>query len=95
MATYAEAKIRRYKLVAQQSTASFSDSDTQTKLWLFNGVTPGPLIKAKKGETLEIEFHNNLNQPTTIHWHGIRNLNEMDGVPNLTQVAVGPGEWGV
>ena len=67
IAAYANPKIRPYKLIAQKSSASFSDKNIQTMLWLFKGVTPGPLIKAKKGETLEIEFHNNLNQPTTIH----------------------------
>ena len=30
--------------------------------------------------------------PTAMHWHGIRNLNEMDGVPDLTQAAIAPGE---
>ena len=47
---------------------------------------------AAKGEVLEVEFHNNLQEPTTIHWHGIRNLNEMDGVPGLTQQAIEPGD---
>ena len=46
----------------------------------------------RKGETLEIDFHNKLDQPTTIHWHGIRNLNEMDGVPDVTQAVVEPDE---
>ncbi|MEK9936853.1 MAG: multicopper oxidase family protein, partial [Rhodobiaceae bacterium] len=45
-----------------------------------------------RGEELEVEFLNNLDVPTTMHWHGIRNLNEMDGVPDLTQAAIEPGE---
>ena len=35
-----------------------------------------------------MEFTNRLEVPTAMHWHGIRNLNEMDGVPNLTQAAI-------
>ena len=59
---------------------------------LYNGQT-GPVLSAHKGDVFpEVEFVNQLDQPTTIHWHGIRNLNEMDGVPDLTQAAVEPGE---
>ena len=39
-----------------------------------------------------MNFLNLLDEPTTIHWHGIRNLNDMDGVPGLTQPAVEPGK---
>jgi len=63
-----------------------------TRLWLYNGTSPGPLIHARKGDTLKVNFTNNLDQPTTVHWHGIRNINAMDGVPKLTQPAVEPGE---
>ena len=59
---------------------------------LYNGQTPGPLLCAHKGDVFVVEFVNQLDQPTTIHWHGIRNLNEMDGVPDPTQAAVEPGE---
>ena len=45
-----------------------------------------------KGEILEVLFTNNLEQPSTIHWHGIRNINGMDGVPELTQPAIEPGD---
>ena len=83
---------RRYQLTASKGSASFSQDGEQTNLWLYNNTTPGPLLKAKKGEFLEVEFINRLDQPTTIHWHGIRNLNEMDGVPDLTQSALEPGE---
>lgn len=43
-------------------------------------------------EIIEVETINRLDHPSTIHWHGIRNINEMDGVPDLTQAAVEPGE---
>ena len=61
-------------------------------MFLYNGESPGPKLTARKGETLEIDFQNRLDQPTTIHWHGIRNFNEMDGVPDVTQAVVEPGE---
>jgi FtsP/CotA-like multicopper oxidase with cupredoxin domain len=46
----------------------------------------------RQGERLDVTLSNRLPQPTTIHWHGIRVPNDMDGVPNLTQDAVVPGE---
>ena len=35
---------------------------------------------------------NQLDQPTTVHWHGVRNINAMDGVPGLTQDGIAPGD---
>ncbi len=61
-------------------------------LWLYNGSTPGPEIRVKQGARVRVRLINNLEEPTTIHWHGIRIVNEMDGVPGLTQRAVMPGE---
>ena len=53
---------------------------------------PGPVIlRARQGEKLTVRFRNELERPTTIHWHGIRLDNAMDGVPYLTQDPVGPG----
>tara|TARA_S200000501_G_scaffold284748_1_gene269042 strand:+ start:154 stop:588 length:435 start_codon:yes stop_codon:yes gene_type:complete len=83
---------RRYQLTASKGLASFAQDGKQTNFWLYKNTTPGPLLKAKKGEFLEVEFINRLGQPTTIQRHGIRHLNEMDGVPGLTQVALEPGE---
>lgn len=88
----ASATIRRYQLTANKSNVSFDGKGNQTSLWLYNKTTPGPLLKARRGEIIEVDFINGLDHPTAIHWHGIRNINEMDGVPDLTQVAVEPGE---
>ena len=91
--TYAEGKkIKRYKLVAKATDHSFSNNQKLTNLWLLNNSCPGPLITAEKGDILEVEFTNLLGEPTTLHWHGIRNLNSMDGVPYLSQPLVETGE---
>jgi FtsP/CotA-like multicopper oxidase with cupredoxin domain len=63
----------------------------RTRTWLYDGVSPGPVIRARQGEEVFVRFVNNLPQPSTIHWHGIRIDNAMDGVPHLTQHAVEPG----
>ncbi|MFD0917571.1 multicopper oxidase family protein [Pseudahrensia aquimaris] len=64
----------------------------QSDLWLYNGTSPGPEIRVKQGQTVRVRFTNELDEPTSVHWHGIRIVNAMDGVPGLTQDAVGPGE---
>ncbi len=58
----------------------------------FNGQYPGPLIQAKRNTTLTITLVNHLPMPTTVHWHGVRLENRFDGVPDLTQPPVLPGE---
>jgi FtsP/CotA-like multicopper oxidase with cupredoxin domain len=60
--------------------------------WTYNGGLPGPFIRGKVGDRLIVHFKNELDQPTTIHWHGVRVPIEMDGVPGISQPAVEPGE---
>jgi suppressor of ftsI len=57
----------------------------------FNGQYPGPLIRVPQYAEIVVEFTNRLDQPTTIHWHGVRLENRFDGVPDLTQEPVPPG----
>ncbi len=64
----------------------------QTHVWAYNDRVPGPDIRIALGDTLRVTLANDLNQPTTIHWHGVRVPNAMDGVPGVTQSAVGPGD---
>lgn len=52
---------------------------TKTKMWTYNGGLPGPLLRAKVGDTLIVHFKNQLPEPTTIHWHGLRVPADMDG----------------
>jgi FtsP/CotA-like multicopper oxidase with cupredoxin domain len=53
---------------------------------------PGPEIRVRQGERLRIQVENQLTQATTVHWHGLRVPNAMDGVPFLTQNPIAPGE---
>jgi FtsP/CotA-like multicopper oxidase with cupredoxin domain len=64
---------------------------TRSSLWTYNGQFPGPMLRARKGDRLVVHFKNSLAVPTSIHWHGVRVPNAMDG-SELTQAAVGPGE---
>ena len=62
-------------------------------LWTFNNASPGPTLRGRKGETLRALLQNNLpDAPTSVHWHGVRVDNAMDGAAGVTQEAVAPGE---
>ena len=62
-----------------------------TPVWTYNGLLPGPYIRATVGDTVIVHFKNSLPEETTIHWHGVRVPNSMDGAPGLTQAPVKPG----
>jgi FtsP/CotA-like multicopper oxidase with cupredoxin domain len=57
----------------------------------FNGEVPGPLIRVAQNATIHVRFHNRIDLPSTIHWHGVRLDNRFDGVPGVTQDSVLPG----
>lgn len=57
-----------------------------------NGSLPAPILRVREGDTVTINVANRLAEPTSIHWHGIRLPNGMDGVPGLTFRGIMPGE---
>lgn len=64
----------------------------QTAVWAYDGQIPGPTLRLRQGEPVRITVENRLDEDTTVHWHGIRLPNAMDGVPGLTQPPIRPGE---
>ncbi len=78
-------------LVAAPSTVELVEGSA-TDVWAYNDLVPGPAIRATLGDTIRATLHNELSEPTTIHWHGIRVPNNMDGVPELSQAPVEPGQ---
>ena len=61
------------------------------RMLAYNGQIPGPILRVHQGGNIKINFTNNLDEPTTIHWHGLRLDNANDGVPDMTQPPVNPG----
>ena len=66
--------------------------EPQTDVWAYGKSVPGPILRVRQGERLKVRFFNDLSQPSTVHWHGIRIDNAMDGVAGLTQDAVPAGK---
>jgi len=66
--------------------------DRQVTAWTYNGTVPGPEIRVPYGQRVRIVVKNDLPEETTVHWHGIDVPNAMDGVPDVTQAPIEPGE---
>jgi len=87
----ADGKIVDVEILAAPAELEMLDG-RRLAVWAYNGSVPGPEIRLRLGDTLRARFTNRLPQPTTIHWHGVRLPNAMDGVPYVTQPPVDPGE---
>ena len=86
------ASVAGARLVAAPGEAPLVVPDgPATAAWLYNGVSPGPLLRARQGDTLSVEVENRLGEPTTVHWHGLRVPVEQDGVPYFSQPPIAPG----
>ena len=62
--------IRNYKLTAEITPHLFDKKGVLDSLWLYNKQSPGPVIEAKENDIIRVEFINNLDEASTIHWHG-------------------------
>lgn len=78
-------------LVAREADVEIGRGE-RVHAWTYNGALPGPVIRARVGDRLIVHFTNNLPMNTTVHWHGVRVPNAMDGVPEHTQPAVASGK---
>ncbi len=67
------------------------DETPATAVWAYSGSEPGPVLRLRQGTPFRAVVENGLTESTTVHWHGIRLPNAMDGVPGLTQPTIGPG----
>ncbi|MFO0990100.1 MAG: multicopper oxidase family protein [Alphaproteobacteria bacterium] len=82
-----------HRLVAAPARAAIAGAPyPETEVWAYNGSVPGPPLRVKRGTTVKVTLANEVTDATSIHWHGIRLPNAMDGVPHLTQKPVGRGE---
>ncbi len=61
--------------------------------YAYNGQLPGPILKVEQSSKIKVIFKNELPEPTTVHWHGLRLENRFDGVPDITQPEVKPGDF--
>jgi FtsP/CotA-like multicopper oxidase with cupredoxin domain len=84
-------EVRRYDLDVRTADWELLPG-VSTEAVTFNGTVPGPTIRVTEGDTVEVNVTNSLDEPTSIHWHGLHVPNAMDGVAGVTQPAIAPGE---
>lgn len=78
--------------IAETTAPLVGDRGPATAVFAFNGTVPGPVLRLPQGRESEIAVTNRLDQPTSVHWHGLRIANAQDGVAGMTQPAIAPGE---
>lgn len=84
-------KVNEITLTAKESQWTLT-ADKTIDAWTFNGTVPGEQIRVKQGEAVRVTLKNEINEPVSIHWHGVPLSNTEDGIPGVTQDAVRPGE---
>lgn len=83
---------QRFTLTASKQTVVLS-SGKQVEAWTFNEQLPGPELRVKQGQLIEVTLVNaDIEEGVTLHWHGLDVPNAEDGVAGVTQNAVMPGE---
>jgi FtsP/CotA-like multicopper oxidase with cupredoxin domain len=79
------------RLVARAATSQLAPKEYPgTAVWGYNGSVPGPVLRVRHGDRLRVMVENRLDEGTTVHWHGVRVPNAMDGVPVITQPLIEP-----
>lgn len=89
--TEKSSNIKEFDIVAGESQWDFGGS-TVAEVWTYNGTVPGEEIRVVEGDDVRVNLKNELNEPVTIHFHGVDLPNKMDGVAGVTQDGVQPGE---
>lgn len=83
--------VKVFELTADEIEWEVSPGEVKPA-YAYNGMVPGPTIRASLGDRVRVVLHNELAEPTTIHFHGMTVPAAMDGVPVMSQDAVLPGE---
>ncbi len=83
--------VKEFHLVAEPVVREMCEG-FKAHLWGYNGQSPGPTIEVVEGDRVRIFVTNKLPEVTSVHWHGQRLPNGMDGVTGLTQKAIEPGK---
>ena len=81
-------KVVRYDLYVRDTIVNFTGKPKRAIA--VNGQIPMPTLTFTEGDTAKIYVHNELNEDTSLHWHGLMLPNKYDGVPNLTQMPIKP-----
>jgi len=87
-----EGEWKAIHLTSSKFEWQFRDDQAPVEVWGYNEQIPGPTLRFREGDKLRVYYRNDLDEPSSVHWHGLIVPNSMDGVGLLTQPAVMPGE---
>lgn len=89
----AGAELRQFEMTIEEVEIEIAPG-FKSKVWGFNGQVPGPLFQVNEGDEVEVTVHNFTTLNHTVHWHGVYQTNtwQSDGVPDVTQRGILPGE---
>ncbi|WLR48011.1 multicopper oxidase domain-containing protein [Halobacillus litoralis] len=71
---------KQFELTAEETEWEIQKGES-VQAWTYNGKVPGESLRVEEGDLVQVELHNELDVPVTIHWHGVILPNRMDGVP--------------
>jgi FtsP/CotA-like multicopper oxidase with cupredoxin domain len=83
--------VKEFHLVAEPVIREIAPG-MKAHLWGYNGQSPGPTIEVVEGDRVRMFVTNRLPESTSVHWHGQRLPNGMDGVAGLNQPSIKPGQ---
>ena len=89
LARHGSGRVTKLNLVANETQIDLAGVSAKT--WGY-GSTLAPVVRMTAGDTLRATVRNQLPKDTSVHWHGLALRNDMDGVPGVTQKAIGRGQ---
>jgi len=90
--TIEDGDVKTVHLTSSKFLWQFRDDQAPVEVWGYNNQIPGPTLRFRVGDKIRIYYRNDLDEASSIHWHGIVFPNSMDGVGLVTQPPVMPGE---
>lgn len=90
--TIEDGDVKAVHFTASKFMWQFRDDQEPVEVWGYNEQIPGPTLRFRAGDKVRIYLRNELDEATTLHWHGLVVPNSMDGVGLLTQPPIMPGE---
>ena len=90
--TIEDGNVKTVHLTSSKFQWQFRDDKPPTEVWGYNEQIPGPTLRFRAGDRLRVYFRNDLDEASTVHWHGLVVPFSQDGVGLLTMPPVMPGE---
>ena len=83
--------VRVFELTCKKVTWEVAPGE-KVEAVTYNGTVPGPTIRVVEGQPVRVHVKNEMDESTSVHWHGQRVPNDQDGVPYVTQPPIEPGK---